>query len=84
MQSLSYYDIIISVKRKEDKQNMIDIYEFIEQCKEEGMTSQQAMQELTRYMNESRNRFVEDYYNDPLVQEGWHQQDIIDMYRMER
>ena len=84
MQSLSYYDIIISVKRKEDKQNMIDIYEFIEQCKEEGMTSRQAMQELTRYMNESRNRFVEDYYNDPLVQEGWHQQDIIDMYRMER
>ena len=81
---LTYNDIIISVKRKEDKQNMIDIYEFIEQCKEEGMTSRQAMQELTRYMNESRNRFVEDYYNDPLVQEGWHQQDIIDMYRMER
>ena len=84
MQSLSCYDIIIVQRGKEDKQNMIDIYEFIEQCKEEGMTSQQAMQELTRYMNESRNRFVEDYYNDPLVQEGWHQQDIIDMYRMER
>ena len=63
---------------------MIDIYEFIESCKEEGMTSRQAMQELTRYMNESRNRFVEDYYNDPIVQDGWHQQDIIDMYRMER
>ena len=63
---------------------MIDIYEFIESCKEEGMTSRHAMQELTRYMNESRNRFVEDYYNDPIVHDGWHQQDIIDMYRMER
>lgn len=84
MQSLSYYDIIISVKRKEDKQNMIDIYEFIEQCKEEGMTSQQAMLSLGRYMNECRNSMIEDYYNDPIVHDGWHQQDIIDMYRIER
>lgn len=27
---------------------------------------------------------IEDYENDPLVQDGWHQQDIIDMYRRER
>lgn len=84
MQSLSYYDIIINVKRKGRYKNMIDIYEFIEQCKEEGMTRQQAMLSLGRYMNECRNSVIEDYYNDPIVQDGWHQQDIIDMYRMER
>lgn len=33
---------------------------------------------------EKAERFLDDYYNDPLVNEGWAQQDLIDMYRMER
>ena len=28
--------------------------------------------------------FIESYYNDPLVNEGFCQQDTIDMYRRER
>lgn len=33
---------------------------------------------------EAAERFLDDYYNDPIVNEGWAQQDIIDMYRRER
>lgn len=29
-------------------------------------------------------QFLEDYYNRPDVHDGWHQQDIIDMYRREQ
>lgn len=25
----------------------------------------------------------DDYWDDPIVNEGWHQQDVIDMYRRE-
>ena len=37
-----------------------------------------------RYAAEEMEMFIEDYENDPMVNEGWHQQDIIDMYRRER
>ena len=37
-----------------------------------------------RIIEEERLQFIEDYENDPMVQYGWHQQDIIDMRRMER
>lgn len=40
--------------------------------------------ECERIAQEEHERFLEDYYNDPMVQEGWRQQDIIDMYRRER
>lgn len=63
---------------------MIDIYEFVEQCKAEGMTSQEAMQELNKALYEREEAMIEAYYNDPIVNEGFHQQDIIDMYRRER
>ena len=35
-------------------------------------------------VGEKAAQFIEDYENDPIVQEGWRQQDIIDMYRRER
>lgn len=40
--------------------------------------------ECERIAAEEHERFFEDYYNDPMVQEGWRQQDLIDMYRRER
>ena len=40
--------------------------------------------ECERLAAEEHERFIEDYENDPMVQYGWHQQDIIDMYRRER
>ena len=63
---------------------MIDIYDFIETCKENGLSTDEARFEYDRAVEEERQQKLEDYYNDPLVHEGWHQQDIIDMYRRER
>ena len=33
---------------------------------------------------EDAERWLEDYYDDPLVNAGWAQSDLIDMYRRER
>lgn len=32
----------------------------------------------------NEDEFIETYEDDPYVQDGWHQQDIIDSYRRER
>ena len=40
--------------------------------------------ECERYVAEEMAQRIEDYENDPFIQEGWRQQDIIDMYRCER
>lgn len=37
-----------------------------------------------RFREEQHQQFIEDYYNNPMVNEGWAQQDLIDMYRCER
>ena len=63
---------------------MIDFYEFVEQCKEEGLTSYEAQTEYEIACEEEHERFLEEYENDPIVQAGWAQQDVIDMYRRER
>ena len=63
---------------------MIDIYEFVEQCKEQEMSAYEAQLEYGRLVAEAHEQFIEDYENDPGVQYGWYQQDIIDSYRMER
>lgn len=33
---------------------------------------------------EENEQMIEDYENDPIIQYGYYQQDIIDMYRRER
>lgn len=40
--------------------------------------------ECARIAAEEAEAARERYYDDPLVQYGWHQQDVIDMYRRER
>lgn len=62
----------------------MDLYTFVELCKDEGLTSEQALREWNRAQAEAEADFLEDYYNDPVVQYGWHQQDVIDRWRMER
>ena len=42
------------------------------------------IREEMRFRAEEHERFLEDYYNNPMVNEGWAQQDLIDMYRRER
>lgn len=63
---------------------MIDIYAFVEECRENGLDAYEAGLEYSRACAEERDAFMEDYYNDPVVQAGWAQQDLIDAYRRER
>lgn len=63
---------------------MINIYEFVEQCQEDGLSAAEALHEYNIAVAEEIERQKEDYYNDPYVHEGWAQQDLIGMYRYER
>ena len=40
--------------------------------------------ECLREIAEAREQFIEDYENDPMVQYGWAQQDLIDSRRFEQ
>lgn len=40
--------------------------------------------DCAREVAEAEEQFLEDYYNSPEVQYGWHQQDLIDMRRREQ
>ena len=62
----------------------MNIYEFMRECEEDGLSPEEAQREWELYLEEKHNLQMERYMNDPLVHEGWAQQDIIDMYRRER
>lgn len=63
---------------------MVNIYDFVDQCRDADLTPEEADREYARACAEERERFFDDYYNDPVVCEGLAQQDMIDMYRRER
>lgn len=63
---------------------MINIYTFIEECKNQGLSASEALEELHAAEAEAKEAFFEDYYSRPDVCAGWAQQDVIDMYRRER
>ena len=63
---------------------MIDIYEFVENCKAKGMNTTEASREYEKAWAEDGEVFLDSYYNDPEVQYGWYQQDMIDLRRRER
>ena len=62
----------------------MNLYEFIENCKEEGLSAKEAEIEFYKAKDEERERFMEEYWDDPIVNAGLAQQDLIDMYRRER
>lgn len=62
----------------------INLYDFVEECKEQGLDEYEAMEELNRVIAENQERLVEEYENDPMTWEGWHQQDMIDLRRWEQ
>jgi hypothetical protein len=62
----------------------INIYDFVQECLEQGLSAEEAESEYAKMQEEIREDFYERYYNDPLVCEGFAQQDVIDMYRRER
>ncbi len=63
---------------------MLNFYDFIDSCREDGLDADEALNEWERAKAEERERFYEDYYNSPEVQYGWHQQDMIDLRMRER
>ena len=52
--------------------------------KENGLDASEAGDEYFRAVEEHHKALLEEYENDPLVNAGWAQQDVIDMYRRER
>ncbi len=63
---------------------MIDIYEFFDNCRENGLDGDEAMDEFQKAKAMEHAKFIEEYENNPLIHEGWRQQDMIDMRRRER
>lgn len=62
----------------------MDFVAMVDMLREEGLSDAEINHQINVSMMEAERDFMEDYENDPLVQDGWHQQDLIDMYRMER
>ena len=62
----------------------MDFYEFMEMCRETEIPPQDAIAEWQKMEARRRERFIEDYENDPYVQAGWTQQDLIDLHYLER
>lgn len=62
----------------------MDFVAMVDILRAEGFTDAEINHEISVSMMEAERNFIEDYENDLLVQDGWHQQDIIDMYRRER
>jgi len=62
----------------------MDFVYMVDRLRAEGYTASEINAEISRTIAAAQEAFMEDYENDPVVQEGWHQQDIIDMYRRER
>lgn len=59
-------------------------WDFMEECKDEGLSPHQAMSRFERLKAEEHERFLEEYNSRPDVCAGWAQQDMIDMRRRER
>lgn len=62
----------------------MNIYEFMEECKAQGMSAYEAEIEWQRACEEHEAKMIEDYENDPITWAGWRQQDMIDLRRFER
>lgn len=63
---------------------MMNLYDFVDECREQGMSTEEALDEWERARNEREQAFFEDYYSRPDVCAGWAQQDLIDMRMRER
>ena len=76
--------VILGVNKIDSPQLEMNIYEFIDNCREEGLTADEAIAEYETYLAERKQSFYDSYYSDPLVCAGFAQQDTIDTYRRER
>ncbi len=62
----------------------MNLYSFVKTCQEEGLSAEEAEIEFYKAKEEEHRDFMERYYDDPRVNAGWAQQDMIDMRRRER
>ena len=58
--------------------------DFLDEMEEDGYSLEDALDEWDRIQNEKSRRFIEAYEDDPTVQYGWYQQDMIDLRYIER
>lgn len=63
---------------------MMNIAELVDMYRDQGYGDAEIDHKIRRDLAEMDRQFIEDYEDDPIVQYGWHQEDIIDMYRRER
>lgn len=61
-----------------------DFYSIMEQAREEDLTPDEAIERWHEALDEYHDAFMRDYENNPIVNAGWAQQDVIDLYRFER
>ncbi len=62
----------------------MNLYEFIDLCREQGLEPEEAQHEYLNMLDESRRSWEESYYEDPDILIGARQQDMVDLYRFER
>lgn len=60
------------------------ITELVDFYREEGLDDREINKQIPRDLAEQEVEFIEAYENDPRVQYGWAQQDLIESYRFER
>ena len=60
----------------------MDIYEYFELCKEQGMTGWEALNQYERDRQECRESLIEELEERQMATA--YQQDLIDLYRFER
>ena len=62
----------------------MDFVAMVDHLRSKGFSDSEINNQISMAMAEAEEAFMESYEDDPVVQYGWHQQDIIDMYRRER
>ncbi|MEG2621383.1 MAG: hypothetical protein RSC06_00660 [Clostridia bacterium] len=62
----------------------MSVTELVDSYRDEGYSDEEIDLMVQRDLQEAKADFIDQYENDPIVQDGWAQQDLIDMYRYER
>lgn len=61
----------------------MDFVAMVDHLRSEGYSDSEINNQISIAMAEAEEELMEAYEDDPVVQAGWYQQDIIDMYRRE-
>lgn len=70
--------------RLEKGATKMSITELVDSYRGQGYEDSEIDRMVANDIARANAAFIEDYENDPFVQDGWAQQDLIDSYRFER